>query len=76
MACAYLLSLDGHLAPSLKRSYRGKERAKMRAEDIRQAMPDSSNDSSATMANTFSHVESPQCKEYHHQLHRPMELCP
>ncbi|PBK77978.1 phosphatases II [Armillaria solidipes] len=42
MACAYLLSLDDHLTDSLKRSHSGKERAKLRAEDVIDAMPDSS----------------------------------
>lgn len=46
MACAYLLSLDDHLTNSLKRSHSREERAKLRAEDVIDAMPDSS--SSAT----------------------------
>ncbi|KAK0459561.1 uncharacterized protein EV420DRAFT_1269032 [Desarmillaria tabescens] len=62
MACAYLLSLDEHLIPSLKRSCDAKERAQLRADDVIEAMPDSSRDSSATPDSTFSDadVDSPQ----------------
>ncbi|KAK0240302.1 phosphatases II [Armillaria nabsnona] len=52
MACAYLLSLDDHLTDSLERSHSGKERAKLRAEDVIDAMPDSS--SSASPENPLS----------------------
>ncbi|KAK0210590.1 hypothetical protein DFS33DRAFT_1294191 [Desarmillaria ectypa] len=62
MACAYLLSQDVHLAPSLKWSYSGKEKAKLRADDVMEAMPESSYDGSTTPESTFSDadVDSPQ----------------
>ncbi|KAK0503091.1 hypothetical protein EDD18DRAFT_1136342 [Armillaria luteobubalina] len=60
MACAYLLSLDDHLTNSLKRSHSGEEMAKLRAEDVIDAMPDSTSSAAPNNPLFDAYLERPQ----------------